>query len=425
MWIKQLSSFIKNSVPPDLFKSIFETFLTRIFLIIIGLTTSILVARSLGPEGRGLFAMTVVVGALGVQFGNLGFHSSNTFYVARDRSLLPPLLGNGMAVSFGFGSLVALLAGLFFFFFPDLAPVHGTLLIIGLAWIPLGLAYLLSQNLLIGIQEFRVNNKIQLCSKIFYVALIGLLILWNSVSPFTVFSGSFIALGLSFIWVFQKLRQHSHHSISLSKSLFARGLRYGFKAYMGSLFAFLLLRVDLLMINEMLGSKEAGFYDLAVNLANMVYILPNVVATILFPKLCALKNTRDKWIMSRNTGIILIIMMFVGCLALSLIAHPLLGFLYGSAFLPSAFIFIILMGSKLVITANHLFSNFIASVHVPWTAVPYGGFLCLLNIGLNLIFIKQYGMAGAAAASVICFGLLIPFNFYYSRKYLRSSDFDG
>ena len=114
--------------------------------------------------------------------------------------------------------------------------------------------------------------------------------------------------------------------------------------------------------------------------------------------------------------------MFVACLALSFMAHPLVEFLYGDAFLPSAFIFIILMGSKLVITGSQLFGNFMASIHVPWTVVPFGILLCLLNIGLNLILIKQYGMAGAATASVICFGLLIPFNFYYSRKYLRSSD---
>lgn len=422
MWIKRLSLFIKKSVPPDLFKSIIETFLTRILLIVIGLVTSVIVTRSLGPEGRGLFAITVAIGALGVQFGNLGFHSSNTFYVARSRSFLPSLLGNSMAISFGFGSLISLLGGLIFFIFPKLAPIPDTLLIVSLAWIPLGLAYLLSQNLLIGIQEFRVNNKIELYSKIFYVALVGLLILYNSISPLNVFFVSFIALGFSFIWAFQKLRQHSHHSPSLSKSLFTRGIRYGFKAYMGSLFAFLLLRVDLLMINEMMGPKEAGFYDLAVNLADMVYILPNVAATILFPKLCALKNTQDKWVMSRDTGVILIFIMLMGCLALSLIAHPLIGFLYGNAFLPSAFIFIILIGSKLVITTNHLFSNFIASVHVPWTAVPYGAFLCLLNIGLNLILIKLYGMAGAASASVICFGLLIPFNYYYSKRYLKSPD---
>ena len=423
MWIKQFSSFAKNAFPPDLFKSISETFLTRIILIAIGLTTSILVTRSLGPEGRGLFAMTVAIGALGVQFSNLGLHSSNTFYVARDRSFLPSLLGNSMAVSFGFGSLVALLAGLFFFIFPSLAPVQGALLIAGLVWIPLGLAYLLSQNLLIGIQEFRANNKIELYSKIFYVSLIGLLILWGSVSPLTVFLGSFIALGLSFAWAFQLLKQHSHHSPSLSRPLFNRGLRYGFKAYMGSLFAFLLLRVDLLMINEILGAQEAGFYDLAVNLADMVYILPNVVATILFPKLSALGNMRDKWSMSRNTGIVLLTLMSAICIILSFMAHPLVELLYGNVFLPSASIFIILMGSKLIITANHIFSNFIASIHVPWTAVPYGLFLCLLNIALNLILIKHYGMTGAAMASVVCFGLLIPFNFYYSRKYLKSSDF--
>jgi len=36
--------------------------------------------------------------------------------------------------------------------------------------------------------------------------------------------------------------------------------------------------------------------------------------------------------------------------------------------------------------------------------------------------IGKYGMAGAAVSSIICFALLIPFNMYYSFKYLRNPD---
>ena len=61
-----------------------ETYATRILLIGIGLVSAVIVARLLGPQGRGIYAVAAATGALGVQFGNLGLHTSNIYFVARD-----------------------------------------------------------------------------------------------------------------------------------------------------------------------------------------------------------------------------------------------------------------------------------------------------------------------------------------------------
>ena len=66
------------SLPSDFIQKILETFSTRVLLIIFSLATSIIIARSLGPEGRGLYALAITIGTMGVQFTNMGLHSSNT-----------------------------------------------------------------------------------------------------------------------------------------------------------------------------------------------------------------------------------------------------------------------------------------------------------------------------------------------------------
>ena len=76
--ISTIRTWFIQSIPPDLTKRVLETFSTRIFLIILSLITSVFVARTLGPEGRGLYAIALTIGMLGVQFSNLGLHSSNT-----------------------------------------------------------------------------------------------------------------------------------------------------------------------------------------------------------------------------------------------------------------------------------------------------------------------------------------------------------
>ncbi len=82
---------------PTIWRSIVETYATRILLIAIGFATTVIISRTLGPSGRGLFAVAAAIGAIGIQFGNLGLHASNTYYVAKDRELLPVLVGNTLA----------------------------------------------------------------------------------------------------------------------------------------------------------------------------------------------------------------------------------------------------------------------------------------------------------------------------------------
>ncbi len=405
----------------DFFTKILKTISTRVLLIIIGFATSVIIARTLGPEGRGMFAMAVTIGALGIQFTNLGLHGANTYYAARDPNLLSPLLGNSLTSSFTFGSLISLLAGFLFWVYPSLAPVHGTLLLMALAWAPFGLAYLLFQSLILGVDDVRTYNRIELVTKLFYFGLLGIIVLSNQITPEAIFGGALIALLIRFAWSYFSLSARTHHAATCSISLFRKSMRYGIKSYFVSLFSFFLLRIDLLMINNMLGTKEAGYYDIAINLAEIVYILPEVVAIILFPKLCAIETAAEKWKVARLTGYWLAGIMLVICGLAALLAEPAIGIIFGSQFLPSLLPFLVLIVCKYILTLNLIFNNFIVSIHIPWTSIPFSFFLVVLNITLNLILIERYGMVGAAWATTISFGMLILFNMFYSYKYLFSN----
>jgi len=416
-----MRNLMERAKSSEFVHKIARTLSTRILLIVIGFITSVIIARTLGPEGRGMFAMAVTIGAFGVQFTNLGLHGANTYYVARDANLLSPLLGNSLTASFTFGTLISLVAGLFFWIYPSLAPVHGTLLLMALAWAPFGLAYLLFQSMLLGVDDVQTYNKIELVTKLFYFGLLGVIVLSNQITPEAVFGGALIALLLRFAWSYFSLSARIHHAVTCSINLFKKSMRYGIKAYFGSLFSFFLFRIDLLMINNMLGTKEAGYYDIAINLAEIVYVLPDVVAIILFPKLCATEETSEKWEIARQTGYWLAGIMLVICVLAALLAKPAIGIIFGNQYLPSLLPFLILIICKYILTLNIIFNNFIVSIHIPWTSIPYSFCLVILNIILNLFMIERYGMVGAAWATTISFGALILFNMVYSYKYLQSN----
>jgi O-antigen/teichoic acid export membrane protein len=412
---------IDRAKSSDFISKILNTLSTRVLIIALGFVTSVVIARTLGPEGRGMFAMAMTIGILGTQLTNLGLHGANTYYVARDTNLLHALLGNSLIVSFTLGTVISLLAGLFFWAYPSLAPIHGVLLLMALTWAPLGLAYLLLQNLLLGVDDVRAYNRIELTTKLFYFGLLGVIILFNQVTPEIVFSGALIALFIRFAWSYFSLSARINHAVSCSINLFRKSMRYGVKSYFGSLFSLFLFKIDLLMINNMLGTKEAGYYDIAINLAQIVFILPEIVSIILFPKLCAIETTIEKWKIARQTGYWLAGIMLVICGLAALFAKPAIEILFGSPFLPSLLPLLILIICKYILALNLIFNNFIVSIHIPWTSIPFSFCLVILNIFLNLTMIERYGMAGAAWATTISFGILILFNMFYSYKYLFSN----
>ena len=48
----------------------------------------------------------------------------------------------------------------------------------------------------------------------------------------------------------------------------------GVRAYLGSLFAFLVLKSDILLVKYLRGASETGYYAIAVGLADILMMLP-------------------------------------------------------------------------------------------------------------------------------------------------------
>ena len=200
---RKLYSQLINS---EFIRKILETIATRVALMGIGLVTSVIVARILGPEGRGIYAVASTTGALVVQFGNTGLHASNSYYVAKDRELLLPLLSNTFFASLGIGFGLAIIALILFSIHPGLAPIQGGILFLTLAWVPFGLLYLLLQNLLIGTQKIRAYNTIEAGNRVISVLFVGALILVNWVTVETVYVSGFVALIVCILWTFWQFK---------------------------------------------------------------------------------------------------------------------------------------------------------------------------------------------------------------------------
>src|SRR5437016_718487 len=91
-------------------RNILLTVATRFVIYGLLCLINVATARFLGPEGRGEYYIAVTFVVLTTQLCNLGIHSSNSYYVAKNESLLAPLLANSVWVSLVMGACLSLLA---------------------------------------------------------------------------------------------------------------------------------------------------------------------------------------------------------------------------------------------------------------------------------------------------------------------------
>jgi O-antigen/teichoic acid export membrane protein len=395
----------REVIHSEFIRKIGETFFTRVLIIGMGLVTTAIVARILGPEGRGLFAVAVTVGTIGVQFGNLGFHASNVYFVARNPELLPSLVGNTLLISFGFGTFCALMAWLFFILRPGIAPLQGIMLVLSLLWIPFGLATLLLENLLIGIQEIRAYNIIEFTAKMITIALLGLVIIFGSATVEMVFVTGLATQVFCVIYSLWRLKRHFACYPGISIRLFGDTIRYGFKAYLAAFLFYLLIKFNLLMIHYMLGKQEAGYFSIATTLWDMVLILPTITGTLLFARLSSIEDLRRKWQIVQKTvrGIFMVTIPVI--IATVLLANQIIGLLYGEAFLPAVPVVYWLMPGALFVAMGTIYQNYLgASGNV--SLMIYGPLAALLvDVVCNYFLIGKLGIAGAAMADSIAYGI--------------------
>lgn len=399
----------------DFARSVAATSATRGVQMAAGLVTTIIVARVLGPEGRGLFSVATAVSALGLQAANIGLHASNTYAATRAPGVVPALLGNSILAATVLGGAAAAGATALFLVWPSLAPVHGTLLFLALAAIPLGLLYLLLQGLLLGVAAIGSYNRIEIATRVLGLVLVIGVILLGRESVAALFAPVVIATAAGGVLAYRRLMSGASGSLTISPGLFREHLHFGLKAYLSAVFSFLVLRGDLFMIKYLTGAGPAGYYSITVTLAELIMAVPVVIGALLFPRLVR-ADVSARWPLTRRALRVVALAMIVLTLVAFAAATPVVKLLFGPEFLPSVPAFRWLLPGIVLLSLNTILMNFFAAEGMPIFTVLAPGIAAAANIGINLWAIPAFGIAGAAAVSSLTYAGMLAASVLYVRR---------
>jgi O-antigen/teichoic acid export membrane protein len=334
---------------------------SRFLLLFFGFANSIIYARFLGPEGRGVVFLVITIATAIVQFGNLGLYASNTYLVARDKSVLGGLIANSVWVSLWVGG-ISLVTVLVMQLLRYSAGVSGSYLWFAAAFAPPILFYMLGVNLLVGVNRFKTFNLFEIANRSVNFAFILLAGFFSlKVEGFLGLSlVANILVGIALWWLLKRSYGDGFH---FRTSLFGSGFHYATKAYLIALLGFLVFRGNVFLLKRFGGFDQLGYVSICFNLVEVMIILPTSVGLVIFPNL--VRQQAEKWKITFKNTVIVGILMLIACLVLAIIAKPFIAFIFGARFLPAVPILYWMLPGILFLSMISILSQYLAASGFP------------------------------------------------------------
>ncbi len=387
-------------------KNITLTLFTRVVNLFFALLTSIIIARLLGPNGMGIYSLSLLLPAIILIFADMGISPATIYYVAKKKFPLSQILGNNFiyALIMGFlGVVVGLIIIFFFqnFIIPGVSKIY---LIISLILIPLQLLFFYLQNMLSGKQNFKKYNIISFLNYFLILASVSACAFISRFGIIQVIVSIIFAWFLSDLIIFYLLKKEAGSiDFKLNREYINKSLKYGILANFANILGFLNYRLDMFLVNLFLGSTAVGFYTIGVGLAERIWIFSSVASIVLFPKVASEKNISGAKIFTPVVLRTILIVTIILSIFLYFLSKPLIYLFYSSKYLLSVSVLKSLLLGVVALSGAKILSNDIAGRGKPIINTYIASITIVVNLVLNIIWIPKYGIVGAAWASSVSY----------------------
>ena len=184
----------------------------------------------------------------------------------------------------------------------------------------------------------------------------------------------------------------------------------------------LYMKIDQVMLKEMLNAKAVGVYAAAVKLCEAWYFIPSAIMASLFPAIIESRKKSEEIYENRVQK--LYEMMVWGSLLVaiptSFLADWFIQVLYGANFQEAAIVLKIYIWTFVFVSLGVASSHWIVAENLEKYALLRSLLGAIINISLNWYMIPIYGITGAAYATLIT-QLFVSYLFFGLSKHTRNS----
>jgi len=390
------------SLRSDTLRTLFFQFL----MLATGVVTNIVVARTLGPEGKGLISFLSYSLFVAINLGGLGLQAAAIQGIGKRRFPVATIAGAQILLAVGFGILCAIGMAIFLPLYQQKMDFDPALLVFYVPLVVFALLHLNLTGIMIGLGRIKQVNHVRVVTPLSWmlgaVVVLGFLGGDKTAGAYAWIAAQAIGPLVALAYVVTTVRPR----FSAVGAAARAALKFGLEAYLANLVWTLLLRIDALLIGYLSGSREVGIYSVAVLLGEMLWYLSRSLTTALNPRIAS--GTRaDALRLTHRAARTAFFAVTAGALGMLVIVRLAIRLTFGPEFLPSVEPFLLLLpGIALGALASPISLYFTQQRGRPRINALTAAIGLTVNLALNVHWIPRYGAAGAAAASSIAYGIV-------------------
>jgi O-antigen/teichoic acid export membrane protein len=163
------------------------------------------------------------------------------------------------------------------------------------------------------------------------------------------------------------------------------------------------IRIDQIMIKEMLGEREVGLYSAAVKLSEAWYFVPVIITTSLFPAIVNAKKISQELYHQRLQRLCTLMawLAIVVALPMTFLADSVVGLLYGQHYREAGSVLAIHIWGAVFVFLGVSSGVFFTVENYTKKSFYRTALGAVSNVLFNLALIPRYGINGAAMATVL------------------------
>jgi O-antigen/teichoic acid export membrane protein len=184
-----------------------------------------------------------------------------------------------------------------------------------------------------------------------------------------------------------------------------------------SLFSFIYVKIDQVMLSFMKGDVVVGWYSAGYQLITVLNVLPLILLTFGYPIFAKLSNKKKELraFLERLLYYCLVLMLPI-TVGVMFTAGRVIEFIYGFNTVQSATAFRILIIAEVFVFLTIVMGDFISSCDKQKVFSNITASGAVINLVLNLILIPKYSLYGAAFATLITYLGIFVFSYIYIRR---------
>jgi len=390
---------------PGFLAAVNLVFLTYVGGYGLAFLTGIILARALGPDGRGVYSLFLLSVSFAQAVLSLGVGVSAVYYIGKRAFPLRDIVSNAqfvvLAAAAASGALVLLAA----------PTVGGRLLDAGAPFwafafaVPLFVEFNLLTSVLQGRERFLQMNLVVLAQPLL---LLGLLVAGLAAGGFGTpaavlfWAGSVLAASALGLWFVGPEHVDPAAALRPKWAVLREQILFGAKGQLGNLMQLLNYRLDQFLVALFVSEAGVGLYAVGVSVSEAVWFVANSVAVVLLPRLTAAgpgEAAELTPVVCRNT----LLASALAATGLGVVSIWLVPLLFGEDFSGSVRPLLWLLPGTVALAGSKVLASYVFSRGRPLVNSAITVASLVVTVAADLALIPLFGVSGAAAASSLAY----------------------